>query len=146
LKRGFFRGLLNQSTYTNSVKKWHVELQQINMFWYELIVNGHDEIDTKKEIFSIMKQFKEAIESHIEKRFIYFICSRKKVRFSITNPPIMVDGDSKVKLCIEVGKEKEIKEISIDVPVDQSGKSLKVEIDIAFLMPVRYDFRIKFSI
>jgi hypothetical protein len=99
------------------------------MCWYELIVNGHKEIDTKKLIFGQMSRLKEQVESNLEKRFVYFICSRKKVRFCKDTTPSLISDGNKLKLALRIGKERQLREILVDALYEESGLVASVDIE-----------------
>lgn len=59
MARGDFNSLLNHDGYRDSEKRWFVELLRADIYWYELIVNGHDQFDTRTEIENSLKYLKE---------------------------------------------------------------------------------------
>lgn len=115
--------------YNNSIKDWYVELQRSDMYWYELVVNGHDQVNTKKIIFDKLKALKNKVESNLEKRFIYFICSRKKVRFCTKEEPRFIQGIKKYEIKVKVGKEQKEQIILADALYDEYGYPAKVKIE-----------------
>ncbi len=121
--------MLTDEGYTGSAKEWYVELLRTDMYWYELIVNGHAEIDTKRHIFSQMKQLKEKVEINLEKRFVYFICTRKKVRFCSKTKALLVPEEGKLRLTVEIGRERTCREILVDALFEESGVPVGVEIE-----------------
>jgi len=129
LSRGIFGSLLKHKGYTDSSKDWVVELLRTDMYWYELIVNGNDNVDTKKKIFGQMKELKDQVESNLEKRFVYFICSRKKVRFCPVILPEFLPAIGKYKITVLLGKDNISKEIFIDAFYEKTGFLLTVEIE-----------------
>ncbi len=129
MDRGILKTLSKTFLNANTNKEWLITLQECRFFWYELIVNGHEEIDTKKIIFAEMKQQKKEVEGWLEKRFIYFICSRKKVRFSTRQTP-SIDSEGNIEFNLEIGKEREIRKICMVLLWDRSGAiATKAEID-----------------
>ena len=82
MSRGSYDSLLKMDAYNDSKKAWVIELQRSDMYWYDLIVNPTEEFNSRRDIIKQLKAYKEDVESQLEKRFIYFICSRKKVRFN----------------------------------------------------------------
>ena len=90
MNRGAFSFFADNQEYKSSEKDWIVELMQCKFYWYDLIINPekhHKKIDVKKLIIKDLKNFRKQVCGNIEKRFIYFICSRKKVRFIINKKP-----------------------------------------------------------
>ncbi|MBW3833896.1 hypothetical protein [Aeromonas hydrophila] len=129
MNRGILNFLSNDPIYKSSKKEWLVELQQSQMYWYELLVNGHEEIDTRKFIFDQVKKLKEEVESCLEKRFVYFICSRIKVRFCSDTLPVLTPFHGFMKLRVLVGREKEPKEFVVNVLYDENRDVVIPKID-----------------
>lgn len=114
MNRGLLSSISNNQAYAGSDKKWTVELQRFHKYWYDLVVNPNDVaeyIDTRKLIVDYLKGVKKAVEQSLEKRFVYFICSRTKVRFNTKKKPFFNPLTKKVKIHILVGKKE--KKISI---------------------------------
>ncbi len=109
LSRGMFSSIINNDIYKHSEKEWIVELQQYHKYWYDLIVNPDDVadyFDTRKLIVDYLKGIKNQIEENLEKRFVYFICSRTKVRFNTNKKPSYNPITKKVKLHLLIGKKE----------------------------------------
>lgn len=88
--RGIFSYLSSNDMYNSSEKEWIVELDRYHRYWYDLIVNPSEVaeyFDTRQLIVDYLKKIKKEVEAHLEKRFIYFICSRERVRFNINKKP-----------------------------------------------------------
>lgn len=129
LNRGIFDVFSGDRVYKDSTKEWFVELQQTQMFWYELLVNGHKEFDTRKHIFEQLKLLKEKVESCLEKRFIYFICSRKKIRFCTQTPPVSTPFIGYMKIRVLVGREKAAQEFVVPALYDEYQNLILPEVD-----------------
>ena len=129
MNRGICDFYSHDRVYNNSKKEWLVGLVQSQMYWYELLVNGHEKIDTRKLIVNQVKNLKEDVESCLEKRFVYFICSRKKVRFCIDTPPVLTPFHGFMKLRVLVGREKEPKEFVVEALYDEFWDAVIPEID-----------------
>lgn len=113
--RGIFDFLAKDSNYTNSEKKWWILLDRSDCFWYDLIINKHENFDTKKHISDYLKEQQKTVEQQFEKRFIYFIASRKKVRFSTKKKPRYSLFKGELILFVEIGQEKKLKKIKITI-------------------------------
>jgi hypothetical protein len=110
LNRGIFSSLLDNAAYKTSRKNWSVTLQRTYIHWYDLLVNPNDAsdlFDTRKLISDYLKQLKEAVEKNLEKRFVYFICTRKKVRFNKNKNPSYNIFTKRLKIHLLVGKMQE---------------------------------------
>lgn len=90
MSRGMFASIAASDAYKNADKEWCVELQTYHKYWYDLVVNPNDVadyFDTRKLIVEYLRAVKKHVEESLEKRFIYFICSREKVRFDTNKKP-----------------------------------------------------------
>ncbi|GAA0832263.1 hypothetical protein GCM10009112_18680 [Marinomonas arenicola] len=109
MNRGSYSSFAEHGEYKSANKNWIVELERYHKYWYDLVVHP-DEVaeyfDTRKLIVNYLKQLKKTVEENLEKRFVYFICSREKVRFNIKKKPRYNPFTKKVKIHILVGKEE----------------------------------------
>lgn len=130
MSRGSCKTLLKHDAYKNASKYWVVELIQSTMYWYELLVNPPKEFDTKKHIAQSLSDLKAIVEENLEKRFIYFIASRKRVRFSQERKPHYSLGGfgNQLILYLEVGREKTLRKISIYVRANDTLKPIKPKV------------------
>ncbi|HHQ4599991.1 hypothetical protein J1F21_08840 [Aeromonas veronii] len=109
MNRGLFSSISNNEAYSDADKKWTVELQRFHKYWYDLVVNPNEVaeyFDTRKLIVDYLKGVKKDVEQSLEKRFVYFICSRTKVRFNTKKKPFFNPITKKVKIHILVGKKE----------------------------------------
>lgn len=109
LSRGLFSSIINNEEYRSSEKEWIVELQRYHMYWYDLVINPGevaDYFDTRSLIVEYLKHIKQCVEESLEKRFIYFICSRTKVRFNAKKKPTYNPITKTVKIHILLGGEQ----------------------------------------
>nr|CDQ35142.1 hypothetical protein BN993_04610 [Virgibacillus halodenitrificans] len=114
MSRGMFSLIINNDIYKQSEKEWIVELQRYHRYWYDLVVNPNevaDYFDTRKLIVDYLRDIKAQVEENLEKRFVYFICSRTRVRFNIEKKPSYNPITKMVKIHILVGKERSKKSI-----------------------------------
>ena len=135
MDRGMFGSLLDNELYTKSEKEWIVELQNVDMFWYELLMQPNNEVNTKQYIKYWLEDRKNQVNQCLEKRFIYFICSRKKVRFCKNKKTRYGLFDKNLHLYIEVGKDRARKKIVVPVfSLDGKNKvQPKVELDEKYI-------------
>lgn len=108
MNRGFFASIINNEVYKNSEKNWSVELSNSWMYWYDLLANPNDTgypFDTKKLIVEYLTNLKKEVEQSLEKRFVYFICSRPKIRFNTKKNPTYNPLTKRYKFHLLVGKK-----------------------------------------
>jgi len=122
MNRGIYSSLLDHESYKKSEKRWYVELLLSKMYWYEHIVVEHDLFPTREAIVAELKHFKKQVESSLEKRFIYFIASRTRVRFNTDKQPRYKRLGSKLILNLEIGAKRKNKKIIVSVIDEQTGE------------------------
>ncbi|MCX8964389.1 hypothetical protein EHW66_04990 [Erwinia psidii] len=131
--RGIFSSLLSHKLYSSDEKKWVVELEKHHCYWYDLVVNPKevaDYFDTRKLIVDKLMKIKEEVDSHLEKRFIYFICSREKVRFNVKRKPSYNFFTGQVKIHILIGAAKKRKKIKCTFVDINTGKVFRPGISL----------------
>ena len=108
VNRGLYSSLIKNDLYKSSDKKWIVELETYHRYWYDLVVNTGevaDYFDTRQLIVEHLKRIKVEVEGHLEKRFVYFICSRERVRFNTRKKPTFNRFSGKTKLHLLIGEK-----------------------------------------
>ena len=130
MRRGIFGSLIENDVYKQAEKDWFVQLSQSDMYWYDLIVNPQEPFDTRKLIADYLKWLKKEVEENLDKRFIYYICSRVKIRFNINKKPSYSPFTGKLKLYILLGKDS--KEIVVKTPIidPHTNKRIKPKVDL----------------
>jgi len=130
MRRGMFGSLVENDAYKQAEKDWFVQLSQSDMYWYNLIVNPQEPFDTRKLITGYLKWLKKEVEENLDKRFVYFICSRVKIRFNTNKKPSYSLFTGKLKLHILLGKAN--KEIVVKTPIidPHTNKRLKPKVDL----------------
>ncbi|MBA6131726.1 MULTISPECIES: hypothetical protein [Pseudomonas] len=109
MSRGFLSFMADTAAYRDSEKKWVVNLQRFDRYWYDLVVNPHEVaeyFDSRQLIIDYLKRVKQEVEDVLEKRFVYFICSRERVRFNTKKSPRYNPLTRSVKLHLLIGKDK----------------------------------------
>lgn len=109
---------IQTNIYNNSPKELVVGLKEYHRYWYDLIVfpNAVSEYFNSRELITKkLSKLKKEIESCFQKHFVYFILSRKIIRFD-TSSEALIRGDE-VHLRILIGKEKEIKDVNIKLDI-----------------------------
>ncbi|WP_198304511.1 hypothetical protein [Arcobacter vandammei] len=105
--------LQDNKVYNNSNKEWMIELSTSTIIWFDLTKSFYEDIDLNSCISKYMLEHKKKVEEYLEKRFIYFIFSRKKVRFNIKKKPKYSFFSKKLNLEILIGRERKIKKIEL---------------------------------
>lgn len=131
MNRGIFGSIIDNETYTDSKKDWYVELSRADIYWYDLVVNPPAELDTRKIIVDQLKSLKKSVEESLEKRFIYFICSRVKVRFDILKKHKYGLLDGKFYFHLLVGREKKRMAVNTVFRDAKTGSVIRPKIEIS---------------
>ncbi|HFN0789204.1 TPA: hypothetical protein ACHB2C_003330 [Klebsiella variicola subsp. variicola] len=103
--RGDFGFINSNKIYFESERSWWVELINTNCIWYDMLINPPDRIDTNKIIKNYLGAVEAYLSEHCEKRFIYFLGARKKVRFSTEKKPTYSYLTKDLNLTLLIGKE-----------------------------------------
>lgn len=130
MTRGPLNSLRDLPWYGNAQKRWLVELQRWDMFWYELLVNPHKDFDTTKEIPRELNNFKKKLEKERPRRYIYFIVSRTKLRFSLAKMPRYSLISGKLLVFVEIGSEKKRRKLTIDIRDLDTGKRISPKVSV----------------
>ncbi|MGF7188232.1 hypothetical protein JOE11_001259 [Robbsia andropogonis] len=120
-----FGFIKDEPAYEQSEKDWVVELSRSDQFWYDMIVNPPEGFDSKKFISDYLEALKETVKNQLDKRFIYFLATRKKVRFSTAKKPRYETFGSKLIFYVEMGREKKLRRLSTTVIDAESGSPIK---------------------
>lgn len=130
MTRGNLGDLAANPAYAESTKHWHITLQQSSCYWYELIVNPPDFVDTKDGISAQLEDLRATVEQTLEKRFIYFFASRTKVRFDTTRPPKYSFWRKWLVISLLIGRDRKRHVIKIRFH-DQEGQPLTPGIEVS---------------
>lgn len=128
MSRGIYSSILGNDFYQDSEKELIVELERYYKYWYDLIVHPNEVADffnSRESIVNYLKTVKKSVEDNLEKRFVYFICSRTKVRFNTNKKPFYNPITKKMTIHILVGKSENKQAIKcqfFDIPTNQFCK------------------------
>ncbi|MFA0999134.1 MULTISPECIES: hypothetical protein [Pseudomonas syringae group] len=134
MNRGFLSSVVNTRAYMEAEKEWVVELQRYHRYWYDLIVNSHEVaeyFDSRQLIVDYLKRVKAEVEAGLEKRFVYFICSRERVRFNTKRSPSYNPLTRATKLHLLIGKNQTKKTIRCRFFDEQRRKFHKPDIEVS---------------
>ncbi|EBQ9598980.1 hypothetical protein E0601_02905 [Salmonella enterica subsp. enterica serovar Carmel] len=104
--RGDFGFINSKEIYSESEKSWWVELINTNCIWYDMIINPPDGLDTSKIIKNYLGLIEKYLNEHCEKRFIYFLGTRRKVRFSTKKKASYSPFTKNLNLTLLIGQER----------------------------------------
>lgn len=130
MHRGIFSSLTDNDIYKTSRKRWYVELLFSRMYWYEHVSVEHELFPTRAAIVAELKKFKEELKSSLDKRFIYFIASRKRVRFNVNKRPRYQFLGHGLVLHLSIGAHKKDRKIVVPIIDDGTGQVSKPTVQI----------------
>lgn len=116
MSRGYFDFVSQHQAYKELEKTWHVELATTTFFWFDLIVTPPAGVDYQKIASDYLKALQEEVETTTDKRFVYFLASRTRVRFSTARQPHYSIFKSKLFVYVEIGRERSQRRLKIAIP------------------------------
>ncbi len=129
MSRGVFSFITEHATYTEQKKDWHVELIQSTWFWFDLLIDSPDGVNMMEAARKQLNALNDAVKNELDKRFVYFLASRPKIRFSTKRKPHYASFSGKLILYIEVGRERIIRRCVVKF-ADATGKPVKPRIEV----------------
>lgn len=127
--RGYLSFLKDHPVYKNAEKDWYVELTDYSVFWFDLLVNPPKGADFQKVIAGYLRSYRKAVEENNDKRFVYFITARDRVRFSQSKPPKYSLTKKDVIIYLEIGARKKLRKIRIPALPEIVGARLPEIVD-----------------
>jgi hypothetical protein len=116
--RGYFNFIANQPAYTEAQKEWRAGLLHSKAFWFDLIVNPPEGCDVQSQATAFLNNHREAVRNSADQRFVYFIASRQRIRFCCRRPPKRSLSRKYLLIHLEVGREKKLKQLRLEIPKD----------------------------
>ena len=120
-----------EPTYTDTDKDWHVELCNSTYFWYDLLLHPLEGFDTKQQITDYLKRLQAMVETQLDKRFIYFLAARKKLRFCVTKKPRYSLFGSHLVLYVEIGRERMRRKVTTRIFDAQTQQPIKPPVELS---------------
>lgn len=109
MERGIFKELINSDSYKNLEKEWKIVIDNSELIW----LNNDLKINQNECLETYLKILKEQVERNLPKKFIYFIASRKKVRFYNKKKPSYSFINKNLILYVVIGNDKRKIKVSI---------------------------------
>ena len=131
MTRGIFDFLQREPTYTGADKDWYVELSQSTCFWYDLLLDPPEGFDTKQQITDYLKQLQSTVESQLDKRFIYFLTARKKLRFCVSKKPRYSFFGNDLFFYVEMGRERIRRKVTTKIFDTQTRQPIKPPVEVS---------------
>jgi hypothetical protein len=117
MARSGLRGILAGVVDPPGPRRWQASLLQTEMVWYEPLVNVLDpELDCRNGEIAYVRRLKKEHKEYFDRRFVYFLCSRPRVRFSTTRPARISRITGKLLVWLEVGPKRTVHRLSLKAP------------------------------
>jgi hypothetical protein len=126
-----FNFLQHEPSYKDSDKDWYVELSSSKYVWYDLLLHPPEGFDTKEQITDYLKQLQAIVKSQVDKRFIYFLAARKKVRFRVRKKPRYSFFGNDLVVYVEMGREKVQRKVTTRIFDLQTRQPIKPLVEIS---------------
>lgn len=88
--------------------EWQVELLQSKCYWHDQTEGVVDTLDRRDEIATELLRMKRAVAEQSDQRLVYFICSRKRIRFSPAFPPQYSSVTRQLTYYLELGEDHDL--------------------------------------
>lgn len=116
MSRGYFNFISDHHAYQELNKNWHIELLTSTFFWFDLIVDPSFGVDFQKAASDHMKEVQKKVEESTDKRFVYFLATRERVRFSTKRKPRYSIFMNKIYIYVEVGVKRKTRRLEFFIP------------------------------
>lgn len=88
-------------------KEWRITLLHSKVVWYELAVNPLNQyVDARDSLPAQMSEYKRVYDEYMSRRFVYFICTRPRVRLAARGGARLTAFRKNLRLKLEVGKRR----------------------------------------
>lgn len=114
--RGYFKGVLDPLEIARHPKAMQIGLTETHMLWLDFFLDQSIPTDLQTAIRKGLTKWKQNVAQHCDKRFLYFLASRTKVRFSTRRQPRYSKWRDRFIFWIEVGRSARPCRIEIEAP------------------------------
>lgn len=105
--RGSFTGVFDAHGLRDTPKRWHISRLDTAVLWYELVVNPLNErVDLRSTLSSDLSSAKKAYEEFSSRRFVYFVCTRPRVRIADRGGVRLTAFRRRLRITLEVGAHR----------------------------------------
>ncbi|KOR39372.1 hypothetical protein ADT26_20145 [Xanthomonas oryzae] len=122
---------------------WMVEAIESKLIWLDCLDEGPEGMNARKHAQKQLKELKGVVAENNSLRFVYFICSRDRVRISTVKNSIYSKWRDRMYLWLEIGGSRELEQIHFPCPIrGLDGAPLKVPFRVTdkFITFDVYDF------
>ena len=115
---------------------WTASVAETKFYWYDLLVDGNPLPDFRDPVGRYLRRMQFAIDATMEKRLLYFLVSRPRVRFDVNRSVSWGFFSLKLTIPVLIGVEERKSTITIDVeiPFEATFKKPVVQLQDRFLL------------
>lgn len=120
---------------SSAPQSWEVKATDSTFYWYDLLTDFPPEPDFRAPIGRYLRRMQFAIDATMEKRLMYYLVTRPKLRFDPKRAPSWGFFSLKLTLPILVGAEEKRESLTIElkVPFEATLKKPSVQVTDRFL-------------
>ncbi|MBB3223307.1 hypothetical protein [Pseudoduganella umbonata] len=115
---------------------WTATVAETKFYWYDLLVEGGPLPDFRDPIGRYLRRMQFAIDGTMEKRLLYFLVARPRVRFDLQRSVSWSFFSLKLTIPVLIGADERKSTITIDldVPFEATYKKPLVQVQDKFLL------------
>jgi hypothetical protein len=115
---------------------WTASVAETKIYWYDLLVDGEPLPDFRDPIGRYLRRMQFALDGTMEKRLMYFLVSRPRVRIDVARGVSWGFFSLKLTVPVLIGKEQRKAAISLDLemPFEATYKKPIVQLQDRFLV------------
>jgi hypothetical protein len=120
---------------SHTPQSWNVTVSESKFYWYDLLIDAPEDPDFRDPLGRYLRRMQFAIEATMEKRLMYALVSRPRLRFDTTHSTSWGFFSLKLSLPVLVGAEGKRNSITIElkVPEDATLKKPTVQVFERFI-------------
>lgn len=116
---------------SSAPRAWEVKATDSKFYWYDLLTDFPPVPDFRDPIGRYLRRMQFALDATMEKRLMYFLVSRPRLRFDAKRPPSWGFFSSlKLTIPILVGAEQKRESISIEIKVPDDATLKKPTVQV----------------
>ncbi|WP_338771573.1 hypothetical protein [Massilia sp. METH4] len=115
---------------------WTASVAETKFYWYDLLVDGGQLPDFRDPVGRYLRRMQFAIDATMEKRLLYFLVARPRVRFDLQRSVSWGFFSLKLTIPVLIGEEERKSTITIDLvtPFEATYKKPLVQVQDKFLL------------
>ncbi|WBS04371.1 hypothetical protein OU994_08855 [Pseudoduganella sp. SL102] len=115
---------------------WTATVAETKFYWYDLLVDGSPLPDFRDPVGRYLRRVQFAIDGTMEKRLLYFLVARPRLRFDLQRNVSWSFFSLKLTIPVLIGAEERKSTITIDldVPFEATYKKPLVQVQDKFLL------------